>query len=122
MTASIDGAATALGIEVDEVGPGRARARMRVTAEMANLHGIAHGGYVFLLADTAFAYAANAGRVALAQAAHITFLRPVPIGASLTAVAVERAGGLFDVTVSAAEGAVVAEFRGQCAVLPRGVS
>jgi acyl-CoA thioesterase len=110
------------GIEVDSVEPGRARARMRVTDEMANLHGIAHGGYVFLLADTAFAHASNQGRVALAQAAQITFLRPVPIGAELRAEAVERsvigACGVYDVTVRTAAGEVVAEFRGQSAALP----
>ncbi|MER7274244.1 hydroxyphenylacetyl-CoA thioesterase PaaI [Dactylosporangium sp. NPDC000244] len=108
------------GIEVDDVGPGRAKARMRVTDAMSNLHGIAHGGYLFLLADTAFAHACNQGRVALAQAAQITFLRPVPIGAELVAEAVERAMtgacGVYDVTVRHG-GEVVAEFRGQSATV-----
>lgn len=120
----IDRVVRAHGIEIDEVGPGRARARMRVTADMANLHGIAHGGFVFLLADTAFAYACNQERAALAQAAQIAFLRPVPVGTELTAEATERAVagacGVYDVTVRAAGGAVVAEFRGQSAALPRG--
>ncbi|MFG2041118.1 hydroxyphenylacetyl-CoA thioesterase PaaI [Dactylosporangium sp. NPDC048998] len=123
MTSSIDRVVQAHGIEVELVTPGRATARMKVTADMANLHGIAHGGYVFLLADTAFAYACNQGRIALAQAAQIVFLRPVPIGAELTAVAAERAAagacGIYDVTVRTAGGEVVAEFRGQSAALPR---
>ena len=54
-----DQASKALGISIDEIGPGRATARMRVTGDMTNGHGIAHGGYIFLLADTAFAYACN---------------------------------------------------------------
>ncbi len=61
-----DPVSRALGIVLDAAAPGRARVRMRVTEDMANTHGITHGGYVFLLADTAFGYAANAaGPVAL---------------------------------------------------------
>ena len=54
-----DQAVKAQGISIEDVAPGRATARMRVSADMVNGHGMAHGGYVFLLADTAFAYAAS---------------------------------------------------------------
>jgi|SRR5687767_4276721 acyl-CoA thioesterase len=114
----------ALGIALEEAVAGRSRVRMRVTAEMANLHGIAHGGYVFLLADTAFAYACNAaGPATVAHGAQVTFLRPVMVGEELTAEAAERArygpNGVYDVTVRRAGGEAVAEFRGNSVTLPR---
>ena len=107
-----------LGIEISEVRPGRARARMRVTAEMVNGHDIAHGGYVFLLADDAFAFACNTyGQVTVAAAAEVVFLTPARLGDELVAEAVERTrygrSGIYDVTVRrAADNAVIAEFRG----------
>jgi acyl-CoA thioesterase len=126
----LDPASRALGIRLDEVGGGRATARMRVTETMVNLHGVAHGGYVFLLADAAFAYACNSrGPVTVAQGAQVTFLRPVQAGEELTAEAVERArigaNGIYDVTVRRAGGddtgdtEVVAEFRGHSVALAR---
>ena len=73
-------------------GPGRARSALTVAARHVNGHGICHGGYVFLLADAAFAYACNSyGVSAVAAGADIDFLRPVPLGAELVAEAVERA-------------------------------
>jgi len=119
-----DRATRALGISIDEVGPGRATARMRVTAEMTNGHGIAHGGYIFLLADTAFAYACNSyGPVTVAQGCEITFLRPAAEGDELTASAAERArlerSGIYDVTVCRADGQVMAEFRGHSRTVPQ---
>ncbi|MFG2692760.1 hydroxyphenylacetyl-CoA thioesterase PaaI [Kitasatospora sp. NPDC051984] len=113
-----DRACQGAGIVLDEVTGGRAVARMKVTAEMANAHGIGHGGYVFLLADAAFSYACNSyGPVALAQGAQVTFLAPAQIGDELIAEAVERTRsgrqGVYDVTVRSASGTVVAEFRGQ---------
>jgi acyl-CoA thioesterase len=112
-----DQATKALRISIDEVAPGRATARMRVTAEMTNGHGIAHGGYVFLLADTAFAYACNSyGPVTVAQACQITFLSPAREGDELTAAATERVrmerSGIYDVSVRRADGEVLAELRG----------
>jgi acyl-CoA thioesterase len=106
-----------LGIELDQARAGRARVRMRVTEEMVNGHGIAHGGYLFLLADAAFAFASNGyGPVALAQSASITFLRPAVVGEALVAEATERTrhgrNGVYDVTLRRADGDVVAEFRG----------
>ncbi len=112
-----DQAAKALGISIDEVAPGRATARMRVTGSMTNGHGIAHGGYIFLLADTAFAYACNSyGPVTVAQACQITFLGPAREGDELTAAAAERLrmgrNGIYDVSVRRADGEVLAELRG----------
>ena len=119
-----DQATRALGISIEEVGPGRATARMRVTAEMTNGHDIAHGGYIFLLADTAFAYACNSyGPVTVAQGGQITFLRPAADGDELTASAAERArmerSGIYDVTVRRADGQVIAEFRGHSRTVPQ---
>lgn len=113
-----DRASRELGITVHDVAPGRAVARMRVTGSMVNGHGIAHGGYLFLLADTAFAFACNTyDAVTVAQGAQVTFLRPGKEGDELSAEAVERArfgrGGIYDVTVRTADGTVIAEFRGQ---------
>jgi acyl-CoA thioesterase len=112
-----DQATNALGISIDEVAPGRATARMRVTGDMTNGHRIAHGGYIFLLADTAFAYACNSyGLVTVAQACQITFLRPAREGDELIAAAAERVrterNGIYDVSVRRANGEVLAELRG----------
>ena len=107
----------ALGISIDGVAPGRATARMTVTADMVNGHGIAHGGYLFLLADAAFAYACNThGPPAVARQCEITFLNPAREGDDLTAAAVERVlmqrNGIYDISVRRANGDVVAEMRG----------
>jgi acyl-CoA thioesterase len=112
-----DTAARGLGIELLDAGNGAATVRMAVTAAMVNGHGIAHGGYLFLLADTAFACACNShGPVTVAAGADISFLRPVRAGDVLVASAAERArsgrSGIYDVTVTR-DGAVVAEFRGR---------
>ncbi|MFI0418951.1 hydroxyphenylacetyl-CoA thioesterase PaaI [Spongiactinospora sp. 9N601] len=120
----IDTACRTLGITVESAGPGRARLRMRVTAEMVNGHGLAHGGYVFLLADAAFDRACNCGGpLTLAQSAQVTFVRPVMPGDELVAEATERVRygrhGVYDVTVSRPSGQIVAEFRGQSITLPR---
>ena len=117
-----DRASQALGIAVSDVAPGRATARMTVTDLMINGHGMAHGGYVFLLADTAFAFACNTyGATTVARSAAITFLAPVRAGDELVADALERhrrgRSGLYDVTVRLASGEVLAEFRGHSAEL-----
>ena len=118
-----DQATKALGISIDEVGPGRATARMRVTGDMTNGHGIAHGGYIFLLADTAFAYACNSyGPVAVAQACQITFLRSAREGDELVVSAAERVrmgrNGIYDVSVRRTDGEVLAEMRGHSRTVP----
>jgi len=111
-----DRASRALGITVASIAPGRATARMRVTAAMVNGHAIAHGGYIFLLADTAFALACNTHGVTVAGAAEIVFVQPARERDDLIAEAVERVrfgrNGLYDVTVRRGDGAVIAEFRG----------
>jgi acyl-CoA thioesterase len=118
-----DAASRGLGITVTEVTPGQARARMTVTEAMVNGHGIAHGGFVFLLADSAFAFACNTyGRVTVARAAEVAFIAPARLGDDLVALAVERArygrNGIYDVTVQRADGGVVAEFRGHSHTFP----
>nr|AIU93586.1 hypothetical protein LRS1606.152 [Rhodococcus sp. NS1] len=112
-----DTASRALGIEMLELGDGRAVAAMTVTETMVNGHGITHGGYVFLLADTTFALACNSyGQQAVGARADIRYLRPTGAGEILTATASERArfgrNGLYDVTVTNGAGAIIAEFRG----------
>lgn len=111
----------ALGIELATVAPGQACLHMTVTEAMVNGHGIAHGGYLFLFADAAFAYASNTSGPAVAQSAHITFLRPAEVGERLVAEAAERTRvgrtGIYDVTIRQSGGAIVAEFRGQSVLL-----
>jgi acyl-CoA thioesterase len=90
---------------------------MTLRNDMVNGHAIGHGGYVFLLADTAFACACNThGPVTVAAGADINFLMPVHAGDQLSARAVERIrqgrSGIYDVTVSRGSD-VVAEFRGR---------
>jgi len=110
------------GVRLLEVGPGWARVGLTVAGRHVNGHGICHGGYLFLLADAALAYASNSyGTSAVASGADIAFLHPVPLGAELVAEAVERArtgrSGLYDVTVRSGEQAV-AEFRGRTRQVP----
>lgn len=112
-----DTASRSLGIELVADGPGTAVVRMTVTDAMVNGHALAHGGYLFLLADTAFACACNSyGPVTVAAGADITFLTPAHAGDVLTATATERArqgrSGLYDVTVRRGD-EVIAEFRGR---------
>jgi acyl-CoA thioesterase len=112
-----DEASRRLGITIEGVAPGRATARMRVTDAMVNGHGICHGGYVFLLADTAFAFACNTyDAVTLAAACDVVFVSSVRSGDELVAEAQERVrfgrSGVCDVTVRGQDGTTVAEFRG----------
>ncbi|WP_260406380.1 hydroxyphenylacetyl-CoA thioesterase PaaI [Microbacterium sp. G2-8] len=110
------------GIRIDELERGRAVLSMTVRDEMANGFGITHGGAVFTLADTAFAYACNEGdRMVVAQGADITFAKASRAGDRLVATAERRwlAGrsGLYDVTITGPDGDVVAEFRGRSRAL-----
>ncbi|HUR51562.1 MAG TPA: hotdog fold thioesterase, partial [Mycobacteriales bacterium] len=100
-----DLATRSLGIEISEVAIGRATATMTVRPDMSNGHGICHGGYVFLLADTAFAFACNThGVTTVAAGADVDFVAPVAVGDLLVARAQElvRRGrsGLYDVVVT----------------------
>jgi acyl-CoA thioesterase len=119
-----DSASQRLGMELVEAGNGAAIVRMPVTEVMINGHGMVHGGFVFLVADTAFACACNSrGPVTVAAGADITFLNPVHAGDLLEARAQERSAsgrsGIYDVTVTSA-GEVVAEFRGRSRVISPG--
>ncbi len=112
-----DQASRAVGMELVQAGPGTAVVRMRIAMQMLNGHAIAHGGYVFMLADTAFACACNSdGPVTVASGADISFITPVREGEVLVATATERArygrSGIYDVTVRSGD-QIVAEFRGR---------
>ena len=112
-----DAASRRLGMRLDHVGPGEARLSMVVTQEMSNGHGTCHGGYIFLLADSAFAFACNAhNQRAVAQHCSITYLVPGRIGERLTAEAreVSRRGrsGIYDIRITNEDGEQLAEFRG----------
>jgi acyl-CoA thioesterase len=113
-----DVAARALGMAVGSSGSGHAVVTMTVAASMANGHGVCHGGLIFTLADTAFAYACNShGGTHLAAHASIEFLAPARVGDVLTAEADEnwRGGrsGLTDVNVKDQGGRLIAIFRGR---------
>jgi acyl-CoA thioesterase len=117
-----DRASRELGMRLDHVAPGHARLSLLVTDAMANGHGICHGGFIFTLADSAMAFAANQrGDADVAQHASITFLRPGRVGETLVADAMERTrdgrSGIYDVRVSTNDGALVAEFRGHTRTL-----
>jgi acyl-CoA thioesterase len=117
-----DNTARGQGIELVEVRPGYARVRMHVRKEHTNSHGTCHGGFIFLLADTAFAYSCNSrNRYAVAAAAAIEFVAPASEGDTLTAEGVEqhdgRRGGVYDIRVTDAHGKLIALFRGRSATI-----
>lgn len=112
-----DQATQHLGISRDHTGPGSATLSMTITGIMTNGHAIAHGGYIFTLADSAFAFACNTyNQRVVAQMASITYLAPAFEGDRLTATAREVSrrgrGGIYDVTVTNQTGETIAEFRG----------
>jgi acyl-CoA thioesterase len=112
-----DRASQALGMRVEDVGPGRATLAMTVRPDMVNGHDIGHGGLTFTLADSAFAFACNSyNRRTVAAGAEIRFRAPTRAGDELVATAVERSregrDGTYDVTVTAGE-VVVATFVGR---------
>jgi len=113
-----DTAAQTLGIRILGVGPGTARLAMLVRDDMVNGHHVCHGGLVFTLADTAFAYSCNSyNESTVAAAASIDFLAPARAGDELTAVAAElwRSGrsGLYEITVTNQRSERIALFRGR---------
>lgn len=114
-----DDASQGLGMRIEEIAPGRAVMSMQVRADMVNGHKICHGGFIFLLADSAFAFACNSyNRSTVAAQAEIDFLAPAKLGDTLTATSVERhrrgRSGLYDSEVVNQDGAVIAQFRGRC--------
>ena len=118
-----DRASQSLGLVLCGIAPGEARIEMRVRPDMANGHGMCHGGFVFTLADSAFAFACNSrSQKMVASQGAITFLAPAKVGETLTARAREvhrrGRGGLYDVSVTNEAGETIAEFRGQCRAIP----
>jgi acyl-CoA thioesterase len=111
-----DDASRGLGMEITEIGPGHAVLTMTVKPHMVNGQRIAHGGFIFLLADSAFAFACNShNERAVAAQCDITFIKPGELGDHLVATAreISRSGrsGIYDVRVTVNE-TVIAEFRG----------
>jgi len=112
-----DAASQSLGIEVDAVTAGRATCTMQVRPDMLNGHGMCHGGFIFTLADSCFAFACNSyNQLTVAQQNQITYVAPGKADEQLTARATEvsRTGrsGIYDVIVSGEDGRTVALFRG----------
>jgi acyl-CoA thioesterase len=112
-----DSASAGLGMTIDDVTPGGAVLSMSVRPDMLNGHGICHGGFIFTLADSAFAFACNSyNQTTVAQQNQITYLSPGQPEERLTATAreVSRSGrsGIYDVTVTGEGDRVVALFRG----------
>ena len=117
-----DNASKWLGMKVEEVRPGYARLSMVVTKNMVNGHNLCHGGLIFTLADSTFAYACNShNQRAVAAGASIEFLAPAFLGDVLTAEGVEQAlkgrTGVYDMQVSNQKGEVIALFRGKSATI-----
>ena len=113
-----DSASQHLGMQIDVSEPGKAAASFTVRDTMVNGHGVCHGGYIFTLADSAFAFSCNTYNVVtFASSAGIEFVRPARAGDVLSAVAEERhrggRTGIYDVTVTNQGGEVVAIFRGR---------
>ena len=113
-----DRASQQLGMVLISVEPGVASVSMTIRPDMTNGHGICHGGFIFALADSAFAFACNShGPATVAAAVTIDFLVPAKIGDALTAVAKERwlggRAGLYDLSVTRADGTLIAHARGR---------
>jgi acyl-CoA thioesterase len=118
-----DRASQALGMRIEEVGPGRAVLSMTVGADMVNGHGLCHGGFIFALADSALAFSSSThNQRTVAQHCQISYVTPGRLGMRLTAEARERhrgeRSGIYDVTVKAEDGTVIAEFRGATRSIP----
>jgi len=121
-----DGASQGLGMVIEEVRAGYARLRMTVRPDMLNGHESCHGGFIFALADSAFAFACNSrNRATVAAGADIEYLAPAHAGEELVAEGQERSLGgrlgVYDVTVRRQDGTTVALFRGRSYGLKRSV-
>ncbi|WP_171013164.1 hydroxyphenylacetyl-CoA thioesterase PaaI [Microbacterium sp. 2FI] len=119
-----DRASAAMGMQVEQDEPGHAVVSMLVRDDMLNGFAITHGGFVFALADTAFAIACNEDdRITVAAGADISFLKSTHAGQTLTATARRRVvsgrTGVYDVTVTDEGGDVVAEYRGRSVATSR---
>ena len=112
-----DHASQGLGMQITSIAPGAATLTMRVTDAMLNGHKMCHGGYIFTLADSAFAFACNSyNKLTVAQQNQITYIAPGKGGELLTATALETAlagrSGVYDVMVTGEDGRTVATMRG----------
>ena len=113
-----DRASRALGMAIVQIGPGRAVLTMTVRGDMVNGHAICHGGFIFTLADSAFAFACNSYNFnTVAQGCSIEYLAPAREGDVLTAIAHERSlsgrTGVYDIEVANQRGETIALFRGK---------
>lgn len=113
-----DVASQAMGMTLDEIRPGYARMTMPIRADMLNGHLSCHGGFIFALADSAFAFACNSHNFnTVGAGCTIDYLAPGREGDVLTAEAVEQAvsgkSGVYDIKVSNQDGRIVALFRGK---------
>jgi acyl-CoA thioesterase len=113
-----DRASRALGMRIESVAPGRAEMTMTVRDDMLNGHAICHGGYIFLLADSTFAFACNSYNCnTVAQGCSIDYLAPARAGDVLHASGVERSRtgrtGVYDIEVTNHHGTTIALFRGK---------
>ena len=116
-----DDASKGLGMEILQIRAGEATLAMTIQPNMVNGHGIAHGGFIFTLADSAFAFACNShNERAVAAQGNISFVRPGKLGDRLVATAreISRSGrsGIYDVRVTVGD-TVIAEFRGHSRVI-----
>ncbi|MFK7854755.1 MAG: hydroxyphenylacetyl-CoA thioesterase PaaI [Granulosicoccus sp.] len=112
-----DTASQAHGMKVEKVGPGNCSVSMAITESMCNGHGTCHGGVIFTLADSAFAFACNSyNQNAVAQHCSVTYIAPAMCGDTLTAnaceLSVQGRNGIYDVAIVNQEGIRIAEFRG----------
>lgn len=113
-----DRASRGLGMRIASVAPGRAEMTMKVREDMLNGHAMCHGGFIFLLADSTFAFACNSyNRNTVAQGCSIDYLAPAHLGDVLHATGVERSRtgrtGVYDIEVRNQHGKTVALFRGK---------
>ena len=113
-----DPASQALGMVLAAIRPGYARMTMTVRGDMLNGHATCHGGYIFMLADSAFAFACNSHNLnTVGAGCTIDYLAPSRAGDVLVAEAIEQAlqgkTGIYDVTVKAEDGRTIALFRGK---------
>lgn len=112
-----DLASQGLGMRIDHIAPGEATLSMHIRDDMLNGHGIAHGGFIFSLADSAFAFACNSyNKMVVAQQNQITYLSPGKAGERITASATETSltgrSGIYDITVTGEDGRQIAVMRG----------
>lgn len=117
---STDRASQSLGMTIQAMGEGRSELSMTVLDSMVNGHNICHGGFIFTLADSAFAFACNSqNQIAVAAGCAIDFLRPASLGDVLTAnaevVHQGKRSGIYDITVTNQHGKLMATMRGRSA-------